>query len=141
MRLDETSQIANVTNALIWAAVGAVVYMIVWGIVSLTIAVRNEVTLEVAYTSVDKHGKLAHITEIAGRGLFRACAMLLIVFLTLVSTQIWYPVSIIMSKDFTNELGNLYSWELAIMSVVGWVFVFHFYVVLVRLAMLRTRLF
>jgi hypothetical protein len=128
------------TTFVLWASLGAVVYLIAWSLVSVFIVARNDFVIGTKYTSIETHGHLLYWTEMATRLLVRLGAGLLIVILTAVVVGIWYPVSVTIIKTVVAGEAPSSYWFYGLVSIVGWLLVWHLYTVFVRLALLKTRI-
>lgn len=140
-KLNQTELIGQITVFLVWASAGAAAYILVWFILDTYIVIHNDIVIGTTYTSVETHGHARYWIELCRRGLFRASAVLLILLLTSITVQIWYPLSVTMVGIWVTNVHLLPNWGLLLEAVLGWIVVLHIGVVFLRLVLLRTRVF
>lgn len=140
-KINENQTIGQITLFLVWASVGAAIYVVLWLGINIYVALHNDIVVGTSYTSVAVHGHAAYWAETTGRGLFRVCALLLLFLLVSITTQIWYPLSILMFRIWADNFYLLANWGLLLEAFLGWCVVLHVVVILLRLALLRTRIF
>jgi len=137
----QSATLARLTNFLLWAGAGALAYLAVWLVFDSYTMIRNDVVIGTTYTSTYRNTHIRYWAELTVRSIVRVCAVLLILSLTTVVVQIWYPLSILMFgmwvSDFTVGLHWLYMLE----AFAGWIVVLHLGTVFLRLSLLRTRIF
>jgi len=140
-RIDNVGPLASVTAFLVWAGAGAIVYVVVWLFINAYIALHNDVVIGTTYTSSGTHGRAKYWGELAARGLFRGCAMILMLLVVAGVVQVWFPLSIDMFKVWSGDFSVPISWLYVVEAFAGWMIVLHVLVILLRLVFLRTRVF
>jgi hypothetical protein len=130
----------SASTFVLWTSFGALIYLVAWSLVSTYAAAHNDFVIGTTYTSIETHGHLLFWLEIVARLLMRVCAALLIVILTIIVVSLWYPVSVTILKSITSGGAPMSYWLYSLLSIVGWLLVWHLYVIFVRLALLRTRI-
>lgn len=128
------------TTFVLWASFGAIIYLMAWGLVNIYAMARNDFVIGTKFTSIETHGHLLYWLETAARLLVRLCAVLLIVILTTVVVGIWYPVSVTIVKAIAAGGAPGQYWLYGLLSILGWLLVWHLYIIFIRLALLRTRI-
>jgi hypothetical protein len=139
-KLDQTQALGQVTTFLLWASVGAAVYIIIWMSLNSYIALRNDVVIGTTYTNFGESGRVKYWLEIIARSAFRLSAIFAILFTASVTIQIWYPISITMFGIWVNDYSIPLNWVLMLEAIAGWVVVLHLLVIFMRLMFLRTRI-
>lgn len=139
--IDQIEAIGRLTNVLIWAGVGAVAYIIVWGILAAFTGVENEFIEETSYTDVDGKHKQRFWQSFLSRGLFRAAALLLLLLLTSFAIQVLIPASALLVKIWLNHPASLRNCLYAVVGFLDIVVLMYLYTVLLRLIFMRTRVF
>jgi hypothetical protein len=140
-RLDGVETLGRMTIFLVWASAGAAVYIVVWLLINAYIALHNDVVIGTTYTSINTHGHARYWGELTARGLFRGCAMVLILLIASGVMQVWFPLSITMFKVWSGDFIVPINWVYLLEAFVGWILVFHILTILLRLVLLRTRVF
>lgn len=139
--INRSALIGRVTLFLSWAGIGAIVYMLVWFSYNSYLAVRNDIIIGTKYTGFYRQSHTAFWTNLLARSSFRLCATLLLLLLTTIVVQIWYPVSVTIFKLWLNNLASPYDWLLLFEAFWGWFMALHIGVILLRLVLLRLRIF
>jgi hypothetical protein len=126
LRSPIASQLALIT---FWATVGLAAYLICWGIYSVLVEARNEITLTATYTNRTDHAPSKHWrSALATLGLKTAAATALVLMIG----SLWYGVSFWMTLAAQAVAHPaLLSISLAILAVMG--FALQLYLVLVCL--------
>lgn len=138
-RLNEAQLIGQLTVFLVWAGIGAALYVLLWLGVNSYIALHNEFVIGTTYTTVEAHGRLRYAMELGARGIFRACSIVLILLLAAMAVQVWYPIAATLFGIWVNNVSVLFDWAFLLEALIGWALVLHTFVILLRLVMLRTR--
>lgn len=139
--LSQAAALGRITNFLIWAGAGAVTYLIIWLAFGSYVGLRNDVVVGTVYMSGSGTGHARYWAELIGRGLTRLGSVLLILLLAAVAVQVWYPLSIVMFRVWINDFTVPVNWVIMAEAFFGWMVVLHLGAVLLRLSMLRTRIF
>jgi hypothetical protein len=141
LRIDQVQAIGRLTNVLIWASVGAVTYIILWGISSLFVGVHNEMVVSMSYAEIGRNHKKSFWTSELSRGIFRACSLLLILLLTSFAVQVLVPASTQMVKIWINQPANVKNCLYAVIGFLDVAILMYLYAVLLRLFFMRSRVF
>lgn len=137
---DHHQAIGIVITYILWASVGAAIYLLFWVGANAYVAFRNDVVIGTKFTSVGTHGHLKFWLETISRALVQLGAILLIALLSVVAVQVWYPVSAALFGAWINNWGTVTYWAMLAAALLGWLLACHLYVILIRLALLRTRI-
>lgn len=140
LHIDHNQALGNLTLYIVWGSVGAVIYLLLWAGANAYVAVRNDLVIGTKFTTVGTHGHLKFWLETASRALVQLGAILLIVLLTIVVVQVWYPVSVALFDAWASSWNVVNYWAMLAVALLGWLIVCHLYVILARLALLRTRI-
>lgn len=140
-QLGQSAVLARLTNFLIWAGAGAVVYLVVWLAFDSYTILRNDVVVGTTFTTVGRNGHTRYWRELIARGLTRLCAVLLILLLATVVMQVWYPLSILMFGTWVDDFTVGTHWAFMLEAFIGWIVVLHLGMIFLRLSLLRTRVF
>lgn len=135
----QSALIGRITVALVWCGVGAAVYVLGWLLVNVYVIARNDIVIGTMFTSVDQRGHTTFWVELTARAAFRLSAIVLILLVAALTVQVWYPVSATMFSVWANGLGSPFGWALAFEAFWGWFILLHTGAVLLRLMLLRTR--
>lgn len=141
VHIDQVEAIGRLTNVLIWAGVGALAYMIVWGLLGAFTGVENEFIEETSYTEIDGKHQQRFWQSFVSRGLFRAAALLLLLLLTSFAIQVLVPASALLVKIWLNHPASLRNCLYALVGFLDIVVLMYLYAVLLRLIFMRTRVF
>lgn len=134
------SLLGPATTFVLWASFGAIIYLLAWGLLSAFAVARNDFVIGTKFTSIETHGHLVYWLETLARLLVRLSGIVLIVILTVFAVGVWYPVSVTIVKTVAaGGIGGSY-WFYDVISVVGWLLIWHLYIIFIRLALLRTRI-
>jgi hypothetical protein len=137
----QSATLARLTNFLLWAGAGALVYLAVWLVFDSYTMIRNDVVIGTTYTSTYRNTRMRYWAELTVRSVVRVCAVLLILLVTAVAVQIWYPLSILMFGAWVNDFTVGIHWAYMLEAFVGWIIVLHLGTIFMRLSLLRTRVF
>lgn len=140
-RIDQVDAIGRLTNVLIWAGVGALTYILLWGVLGILSGVHNEVVVGTSYTEIGRDHKKNFWTSEVSRGIFRACALLLILLFTSFTIQVLIPASTQMVKIWINQPTQLRHCLYALVGFLDLMLAMYIYAVLLRLFFMRTRVF
>lgn len=140
LHTDHNQAISRLIIYILWASVGAVVYLLLWVGANIYVALRNDLVIGTRFTNVGTHGRLKFWIETASRALVQLGAVLLIALLTVVVVQVWYPVSVALFDTWIGSWNIVSYWAMLAVALLGWLVTCHLYVILVRLALLRTRI-
>lgn len=123
---------------LLWAGVGALCYCLVWIVFSAANAAHNDFVIGTKYV----HGRQSKLYwfQFTERFLLRLSAALLILALTELSINFWYPTSTFIMNRWTHSFTDVSYLLDAVIVFIGWLLIFHIYIILLRLVLLRLRI-
>lgn len=141
LQIDQFQAIGRLTNVLIWASVGAITYIILWGISSFFVAAHNEVIMGMSYAEIGRNHKKSFWSSEVAKGIFRGCVLLLILLLTSFAIQVLVPASVQLVKIWINQPTLPKNILYAVIGFLDMVVLMYLYTVLLRLFFMRARVF
>jgi hypothetical protein len=138
--IDSNQAMGRLVLYIVWAGVGAIIYLLFWMCINVYIVLRNDLVIGTKFTSIQTHGHLKYWLETISRALVQLGAVLLVGLLTVIVAHVWYPVSVALFGAWIHDWSSASYWAALLTAVIGWMLVCHLYVVLARLALLRTRI-
>ena len=130
----------RITNLLIWGFVGALIYIAAWLAINAYIAVRNDVVIGTFFVR-PANSRKQYWFDMIGRFLLRLGAVFMLLFLVLWTIIVWLPASVELFHRYLAYIGILPYARSAIVAILGWLIILHLMVVLLRIALLRVRVF
>lgn len=122
---------------ILWGTVGLVVYSIAQSAVN-EIRNTNELFHELDYVHANRNGM---VRDIVLRGVIRAGALIAWAVLARYTIYTFIPYAIAATHNTALRLTSMHDWERSLLTTLGCMLSVHFLAVLLRLAMMRTRLF
>ena len=112
---------------LIWAAVGAFCYCLVWIIFNSYFAARNDVMIGTHFLFQGDSRKIYWI-EVSLRVILRLCAIILLLILTVFFVSFLYPASSAVMDQWVKHINVLHYALYALFAFSGLVVTFHIYI-------------
>lgn len=140
--VNQSSVMPSLATALFWSGVGSVVYILMWLVSNMLIAVRNDVV------AVEDFIKPTHAPKVQSARfefiesmLLRLAALVAIVGFSVITISILLPLYLGMFRSAVLHWQDITRLLDGAIGLLGLAVVFHFFVVLVRLLLLRVRIF
>lgn len=139
--VNSSELMGHFVNVFIWAVIGAVAYIIVWAIINSISGIHNDVIIGTEFTQYQPESRTHYWTAVMTRSIFRLAAGLLLIALSVFVVTLVYPVSITLVRWLIARPAALTNWLWMLVAILAWVLVFYLYTVLLRLLVLRSRVF
>jgi hypothetical protein len=137
----DSSLLPTQSTALFWAGVGGLVDILIWLFGNLLIAVRNDIVV------IENYIKPSHTRDVptawhefAESLLVRLSALAAILAFSMVNISVLLPLYVGMFRSAVLHWHELYYLGQGVIGLVGLAVMLHFYVVLLRLVLLRVRI-
>jgi len=130
----------RITTLLLWGFIGAVVYVLAWLAINAYISVRNDLVIGTFFVR-PVNSRRQYWFDTVGRLLLRLGAAIMLLFLVLWTMIAWLPASIELFHRYLAYIGILPYARTAIVAILGWLVILHLMVVLLRVVLLRIRIF
>ncbi len=132
--------LGRLSLALFWIAVGAVLYILLWAVANAVILFHNQRVYKTGYThpSLINH---SHWAAAASRAVFRVAVLLLGLFYINTLINFLVPLGINLSRLFIDTFPKGTAWLAGAIAVGGLMLSLYLLPVLLRLFLLRPRVF
>ncbi len=137
--LSQSETVAQVVTALFWATVGALVYIPIWLAGSFYRDVRNQIEGSTRYHHPQSFHASTYWAAVATRRIFMASIVIVMVWYGIVFFQILLPT--LTSYILSGMQWNTKLLMESLLGVLALTFCIHIFVVLLRLLLLRPRLY
>lgn len=136
---DNTGAAATLTTLIFWSAVGALVYMIIWGVINGFLDFYNDTTATSNYVQGQDTAREGRWHGYKGRLMFRGTSVVFGIFYILLFLQMLMPLWQELFATSVSKLGSLTGIAQFVLAVGGGIVSVHIFTILARLATLKLR--
>jgi hypothetical protein len=132
---------ATLATLVFWSAAGAFLYMFFWAGVNAVRDFLNNSTVASTFVHSQSFDKSNHWYEYASRTAFRIFAIVLMIGYTFLVSQLLVPIFLQFFDVGISRLSEPAGIGMLLLAVIGSFFAIHMYSVMLRLIVMRTRVF
>lgn len=136
-KYDLTSALDNVSSVLVWAVIGATVYLVIWAIIVLSIDAYNDLVISTRFVHPESFHQSDYWMAIMLRFFLRAAGFVLIGALTIWLFADGLPLLFGIAYNVWSD-SSVYR---AVLIIIATIALLYAYVISLRLAFGRTRLY